>query len=336
MASDTPWSNFTQADFSAQQFARACLIDREEGVPDSKDRYSLPVREPSGVVNRNAVHDAAAKIVKLEGISADKKFVAARKLITMYRTDLAETPPDSLVSMVAIGERSVTPEIERLWTNNWQGFKNGSPVEIRKSPDGGHLIGGYAAVYNTRSVPMQSFVEIVENSFFNKSRADDWPGVVCRFDHNNMMLLGTSASGTLRLAPDNIGLDYTVQLPECRSDVWELVDRRDVRNSSFAFQVFDDEFTYDEGYPVRHLVSGKLIDVAPVVTPAYPDATVGLRSLARHVGAPYEEVIKRAEKDELRSFFVRTDNNGKPAKKKSGRQALLEVMAMEDPSLKSE
>jgi len=334
MASDTPWSNFTQADYSSQQWARACVIDREEGDPGSKDRYLLAVREPGGAVNRNAVYEAARKLATVEGVAADKKLVAARKLVTLYRTDLAETPPDSLLNLVSKGERSASPEIERLWTNNWQGYKNGSPVEIRKTPDGGgRLIGGYAAVYNTRSMPMQNFVEIVENSFFNKSKADDWPGVVCRFDHNNMMLLGTTASGMLRLSPDNVGLDYTVSLPECRDDVRELVERRDVRNSSFAFQVFDDEFTYDEGFPVRHLVSGKLIDVAPVVTPAYPDATVGLRSLARSVGAPYEEVIQRAEKDELRHYFIRTDNNGQQpaAKRRSGRQALLEVLAMENP-----
>jgi HK97 family phage prohead protease len=331
MASDAPWSNFTQADYSSQQWARACVIDREEGDPGSKDRYLLAVREPGGAVNRNAVYEAARKIHTVEGVAPDKKTVAARKLVTLYRTDLAETPPDSLTNMVATGERAASPETETMWTNNWQGYKNGSPVEARKGPDGVRSIGGYAAVYNTRSMPMQNFVEIVENSFFNKSRADDWPGVVCRFDHSNMMLLGTTASGTLRLAPDNVGLDYTVALPEHRGDVWELVDRRDVRNSSFAFQVFDDEFTYDEGFPVRHLVSGRLIDVSPVVTPAYPDATVGLRSMARHVGAPYEEVIKRAASDELRSFFIRTDNNGKPAKKRSGRQALAEILAMEDP-----
>ena len=330
MASDSPW-NFTTTDFTHQQWARSCVIDREEGAPESKDRYLLPVREPSGTVNRNAVNDAVRKLAKLQGVSADRKALAARKLVTLYRSDLAETPPDNLMNMVNSEERS-EPDIERVWTNNWQGFKNGSPVETRQSPNGGHSIGGYAAVYSTRSMPLQNFVEIVEPSCFNRSRADDWPGVVCRFDHDSRMLLGTTASGTLRLAPDNVGLDYTVLLPECRADVWELVDRRDVRNSSFAFQCFDDEFTYDEGFPVRHLISAKLIDVSPVVQPAYPDATVGLRSMARHVGAPYEEVIQRAEKDELRHYFVRTDNNGKPAtKKRSGRQAYLETLAMQDP-----
>jgi hypothetical protein len=62
-----------------------------------------------------------------------------------------------------------------------------------------------------------------------------------------------------------------------------------------------------EGVPIRMLLSARLIDVAPVTSPAYPDATVGLRSLARFVDAPIEDVIKRAKCNELRGFFARTD-----------------------------
>jgi hypothetical protein len=335
MASDAPWSNFSPSDYSPQQWARACLIDTEDGDKDSKDRYKLPVREPSGAVNRNGVHAAAARFGQLQGVPPEKRAAAAKKLITLYRSDLGETPPDSLMNHAGEGdgERSA-PEVERLWTSNWQGYKNGSPLEVRSATNGNskgpRIIGGYAAVFNTRSMPLQNFVEIVEPSFFNRSRSDDWPGVVCRFDHNNMMLLGTTASGTLRLSPDNIGLDYTVDLPECRGDVYEYVQRRDVRNSSFAFQVYDDDFTYDEGYPVRHLISGRLIDVAPVTIPAYPDATVGLRRLASQTGEPIEDVVKLAEHGELRSLFVRTDNRGpaRPSKAKNGRQAQMEILAM--------
>ena len=63
----------------------------------------------------------------------------------------------------------------------------------------------------------------------------------------------------------------------------------------------------DQGYPLRTLISGRLIDVAPVCEPAYPDSTVGLRSLAKHLGVPYEDVAKLSKENELRKFFVRTD-----------------------------
>src|ERR1700741_4421038 len=86
------------------------------------------------------------------------------------------------------------PEVERLFTNSWQGYKHGNPVEVRSASDGKMTIGGYAAVFNTRSLPLGGFIEVVERGFFNKSKADNWPGVVCRYDHNNVMLLGTTAS----------------------------------------------------------------------------------------------------------------------------------------------
>jgi uncharacterized protein len=335
MASDTPW-RFTQADYSPQQWARACVIDTENGDKDSKDRYKLPVREPSGALNANGIHAAAQRFGQVEGITPEQRAAAARKLISLYRTELSETPPDSLLSAAGEGaERSAPKDIERLFTNHWNGYKQGSEVSLRSGPDGKktRTIGGYAAVFDTRSVPLGGFIEIVERSFFNKSRSDNWPGVVCRYDHDNRMLLGTSASGTLRLSPDDVGLDYAVDLPNCREDVYEYVQRKDVRNSSFAFQVFEDEFSHDEGFPVRHLVSGRLIDVAPVVTPAYPDATVGLRSLAMHANAAYEDVVKLSATQELSKLFVRTDNRGAPVVPKTGRQAQLELLAMrnDDP-----
>ncbi len=82
----------------------------------------------------------------------------------------------------------------------------------------------------------------------------------------------------------------------------------------------------DQGFPKRTLVAAQLVDVAPVNIPAYPDSSAGLRSLAAHVGADYEEVRSLAAQDELRKFFVRTDGPG-PAKPQTlgaaARMALL-------------
>jgi HK97 family phage prohead protease len=193
----------------------------------------------------------------------------------------------------------------------------GSPeVESRATPmgvtvKGSGRIGGYGAVFDRLSRPLGGFRESVEKSFFNKSKSDGWPGVVCRFEHNPLMLLGTVAAGTLLLGTDHTGLDYTVELPESRSDVMELARRLDIQNSSFSFQVYQDDWTSgDGGYPIRHLVSGRLVDVAPTAIPAYPDATVGLRSFSAFVDAPFDDVLRRLNSQgELRSFMQRTDQH---------------------------
>lgn len=91
--SDKPWSNFTQADYTDAQWARACLVHREGET--GKGAYSLPVREPSGALNRNAVHAAAARLNQLQ--PASLRSAAAAKLRSLYK-QLGEDPPESLSS----------------------------------------------------------------------------------------------------------------------------------------------------------------------------------------------------------------------------------------------
>jgi len=204
--------------------------------------------------------------------------------------------------------RSSAPEVERLYVSNFDGYNSGSLIEVRSASAGSRTIGGYAAVFNRMSENLGGFREKIAPTFFNQSRSQGFPGVVCRYNHEDSFLLGTTRSGTLRLSVTDIGLDYAVDLPECRADIYELTQREDLRHSSFAFQCYEEDWTKgDGGYPVRQLISGRLIDVAPVNTPAYPDATVGLRSLARFVDAPLEDVVAVAKQNELRKFFVRTD-----------------------------
>lgn len=199
------------------------------------------------------------------------------------------------------------------------------PVEIRAGSDK-QSIGGYAAKFDRMSQNLGGFVERIAPGFFNKSRGDGWPGVIARYNHDDNMLLGTIGGGTLRLNLDDIGLLYEVDVPQARSDVYELVQRGDVRQSSFAFVAFEDEWTTsDQGFPLRTLVSGRLMDVAPVNTPAYEDTSVGLRSLAEKFGAPLEEVRKLAEANELLKFFKRTDGGKAPEAKRSAHAALARI-----------
>jgi hypothetical protein len=198
-------------------------------------------------------------------------------------------------------------ELERRYTS--------VPVEVRL--DGQHKkIGGYAAKTMVYSRNLGGFVEQIGGSFFNKSRGDGWPEVIARFNHDDAFLLGTTAGRTLQLTLDGTGLLYEVEPPESMRQVVEWIERGDVQKSSFAFQTLEDEWgVTEDGGPLRTLVSGILVDVAPVTRPAYPDTTTGLRSLAEHVHADYDEVRSLAKQGELRKFFVRSDKSGKPPAK---------------------
>jgi HK97 family phage prohead protease len=154
------------------------------------------------------------------------------------------------------------------------------PVELRAAGDT-RKIGGYAAVFGKESRNLGGFIEVVNATAFNKSRGDGWPDVMARYNHDDNQLLGTTASGMLTLTVDEVGLDYSVTPPKSRADVVELVERGDVRKSSFAFRTppggDDWGLSEEQGYPMRSLLSVQLVDVAPVNTPAYPDSTSEMR-----------------------------------------------------------
>jgi HK97 family phage prohead protease len=228
------------------------------------------------------------------------------------------------------------------------------PPEIRSAHDGGpSLIYGYAACYDKLSRKLGGFVEQVNRSAFNTSKVEGWPDVVCRYNHKDDMLLGTTHARTLRLATDDTGLVYEVQPPQARSDVLEYVARGDVRHSSFAFRVYPggDEWGLSEfNYPMRTLLDIQLVDVAPVLDPAYPDATSHARamngaveSLSNWVQGDPEEVRSMLANGRGVEFFKRVSADGGAPKKQqvqrakprlamTGQQALLALQNnMEDP-----
>lgn len=206
------------------------------------------------------------------------------------------------------------------------------PPELRgeSNPNGsGQHIWGYAACFGKLSRRLGGFVEQVSYNAFDESKQDGWPDVVCRYNHKDDALLGTTYARTLSLSIDDTGLMYDVVPPDSRKDVLEYVQRGDIRHSSFAFRVFPggDEWGVSEfDYPMRTLHAVQLIDVAPVLDPAYPDATAAaramdgaVRSLSEWVQAEPDEVRERLVENRAMEFFKRTDNIG-PARQAKQQQ----------------
>jgi phage head maturation protease len=115
----------------------------------------------------------------------------------------------------------------------------------------------------------------------------------------------------------------------------EYVQRGDVRKSSFAFRCHQDDWSWtSEGNPLRTLITGATVDVAPVFEPAYIDTTAGLRSLASHFDADFDEVRSMAEARELRRLFTRSDPQRVTARPRiTGPQALMAMMEKRYPDL---
>lgn len=98
--SDKPWGNISESDYrDAQAFCDACLIDlNKPGEEKTKNLCKLPIREPGGQYNINAIHAAAAALAGARGgvqAPAEAKRKAARRLVRLYAEMDAE-PPESL------------------------------------------------------------------------------------------------------------------------------------------------------------------------------------------------------------------------------------------------
>lgn len=296
--------------------ARKYAASKGWAMPDG----SYPIRP----ANMHGAQDLASAIKAVGRGNAGHNAIRAHIISRAKAIGMSDQIPDNWKSD---GGSNSAPanDTERRYTPG--------VVEVRATTDGTRRIGGYAAVFDKPSRNLGGFVEVVSNSAFNESRMDGFPDVVARYNHDDMALLGTTAAGTLRLGIDGSGLDYSVAPPPSRSDVVELVERGDVRKSSFAFRVMpngDEWSTTEQGYPLRTLRVVKLVDVAPVVSPAYTDSSVGLRSLAQYVEADLSDVRELAEADELRKFFVRTDTAStavKQTKKLFGPTALAQLRA---------
>jgi uncharacterized protein len=185
-----------------------------------------------------------------------------------------------------------------------------------------HII-GYASVFGAVSRRLGGFHEKVLPTAFNRAMEDGWPNVVCRYNHKDDYVLGTTGADTVRLSIDDRGLKYDVIPPECRKDVMEYVERGDVRYSSFAFRCVDEESDSWEkseyNLPMRSLHSVELVDVAPVMDPAYRDTTAMARningaveSLARWVDEDPIQVRSMMEAGQAIKFFKRTDRPSTP------------------------
>jgi hypothetical protein len=98
--SNRPWSEISETDYAdAAAYCDACLIDlNARGDDKAKRKCKLPVREPGGALNRNAVHAAAGSLAGARGgvqAGGQDKRMAARKLVRLYR-ELDEEPPESV------------------------------------------------------------------------------------------------------------------------------------------------------------------------------------------------------------------------------------------------
>lgn len=187
------------------------------------------------------------------------------------------------------------PERERRYLS--------AELEIRAAAEteNPRQVRGYAAVFESESQvlgdPRNQFVEKLTREAFDDADMSD---VVCLFNHDNNYVLGRSknGAGSMTLGVDDRGLYYELEMPNTTlgNDLLESIKRGDIQSSSFAFSIAKggDSWTKEErnGESILSRTISKIsrvFDASLVVSPAYPDATVALRSLEQFQQEQEEE-----------------------------------------------
>lgn len=159
--------------------------------------------------------------------------------------------------------------------------KRGGELQIEVSD---RLVSGYAVVFDTWSNDLGFYEKILKGAITEDTikRSD----VICKLNHDDQKVLGRSkyGEGSLILEVDERGLKYTFEAPrtQCGDELLELLRRKDIQGSSFAFTIEEDEFSYQwpfdkDADPVlcREVIKvDKLFDVSPVFSPAYEATSV--------------------------------------------------------------
>jgi HK97 family phage prohead protease len=157
--------------------------------------------------------------------------------------------------------------------------------------------------YNSKSVPIWGTIEIIDETAFNKTLSDK-SEVRALWNHNDSYILGSTKSGTLELENTDDGLICRCELPNTSyaNDLYEIVNRGDVRTMSFGFMPI--KWEDSNNGKLRVLKEVKLEEVSfGVVFPAYPetDSQTYLRRIhiMKKRSIDIESIAEILEKEEL-------------------------------------
>ena len=153
------------------------------------------------------------------------------------------------------------------------------PERFETRDDGGEKrIEGYFAVFDGEYQLWDGATESVDRNAFDGELEGD---VRCLIDHDTRLVLGRTTAGTLQLRTDDHGLWGSVLINQDDTDAMNLyarVQRGDVSQCSFGFDILDEEFE-DRGSGSVHwtIKKVKLYEVSCVTFPAYESTGIAAR-----------------------------------------------------------
>jgi HK97 family phage prohead protease len=180
---------------------------------------------------------------------------------------------------------------------------NPAQFEVRETEEG-MTFSGYAAVFNSDSLPLPFTERIAPGAFRGSLRNRN--DIKLLWNHDSGQPLASTRAGNLRLTEDERGLYVEATLADTTvgRDARELISKGIVDSMSFGFTVARNGEEWSEDGQVRTLTKISLHEVSIVSFPAYP-ATAGSTAVRG-----LDKVAKRAEvdADELADALLKIEN----------------------------
>lgn len=190
-------------------------------------------------------------------------------------------------------------------------------IDIEERAGGeGSVLKGLGLVLNALSKPMSMRLdsgEVVKFQEIIDARAlemADFSDVICCVDHTPLQLLGRTSSGTLRLQTDQRGVTYFCDLPplEITKNLAVYVGRKDIKGNSYQFVKGDDRWEQrTDGSIIRYVTQiTRVLDIGPVIRPAYTQTNVEIRSYKEWVNGAGDVAPKIQNPDRKADYRART------------------------------
>lgn len=160
--------------------------------------------------------------------------------------------------------------------------------QTRADESGNQYIEGYFAVFNSNYEIGAGMSESIAPGAFSDTISGD---IRCLTDHDTRLVLGRTSASTFELREDSHGLWGRVLINPNDQDAVNTkarVDRRDVTQASFGFDILDEETDFREDGSVHWTIKKvKLYECSVVTFPAYQETNLNARSAQR------DDLIKR-------------------------------------------
>lgn len=168
------------------------------------------------------------------------------------------------------------------------GIVRSAPFQLDRADEGsdGLTLTGHGAVFNSWTTIDSwegRFRERIAPGAFTKTLQENGSRVRLQFDHGQHPLIGSLPIGAIRkLKEDRRGLFVEARLADnwLIQPVREAIENGSVDGMSFRFSVVNEAWDkQDSDLPERTITEVKLMELGPVVWPAYDNTDIGVRSL---------------------------------------------------------